>query len=1203
MTVLTPPPGGGSSTVTLFVVNPVSDNPLIEGRVSVGSFPAGVAIHPTRKIALVTSEADDTVSVIDLETLAVTETIPVGRSPGEGIAIHPGLDLAIVANVGSNDVSVIDLKSLTVTTTIGVGRFPIGVGIDTTRDLAVVANGEDANVSIIDLNSLAVTDTIQVGPRPAGVAVNSKTGIAVVANRAQNTVSVIDLDARSSVATIGVEGEFPRGVAINETSNIAIVANANSDTVSVIDLETRSFVGTIDVGTGPTGVAVHELTNHAVVSNSGVIRGSTELGALSTASILDLDGRAVVENVPVGSAAFGVDVAEASQMAVVANFGSNDVTVIRIPNPTPRVGTVEPKTFPAGGGDFEITIRGTGFLPTSVVTLNGETLPTTFISPTELQAVVSAELLDQLLQVSAITLDSSPQARFAQVTPIDFNVEVINPGPGGGVSPPPADPQANQILPRNSQPVLRSISPTEIETGASELVLEVNGNNFNGLSVVDFGGRPHSPEASTATSLTVRIDGSELTPGVTSVSVFNPPPGGGTSGSNPFTVTVQANPVPVITSVTPRSVPAGSASVGLSISGSGFIPDTTLSLEGRELDASITPDSVGAVIPDDLVATSGTLTGFLFNDTPGGGAASFSINVLNEAPSITGFDPTSVDVGAAFLILTVSGENFAPNATITVGGTRIPTQFVSEAELTGTVPGALLGSPADLTIGVFIPPPGGGTAEGGSLTVQNPAPTLTSLDPATANLDTLPVRVTVAGQAFLPTSTVHVDGIAVDTTFTSSTSLAFSVAATSIPDVLSVTVLTPEPGGGTSDSLNFTIGNPPPVIASIAPTEVAADDLPATITVTGTGFVADSRVELNQPAPVSDVLVRDATTLTFTVPAGTAAGEHDVTVLNAAPGGGTSNPVTLTITNPRPVLSQVLPDSGKESENHAIDVFGSNFIEGAEILVDGVAVPTRFHSSTVLSGTIPPSRPGPLSITVRNPGADASSALDFTVTFSPNPAPVITSITPDLAKVKAGETITITGTGFILDTELTLDGRPHPFTVVGLNTVTVVAPTLADGGHTITITVPPSPGGGGGSVSRTFQTGAVISSLQITLKDVKTSQVISGASITLAGVSTTTDANGVVQFTALPIGKPALAVTTSGYISRTFDQHLLIGTTSIVVYLYPTSVGATDPDGDGIPDAAETNTGIFLSVLDTGTDPNKADSDGDGLSDGVEVLR
>ena len=79
--VVTPPPGGGSSGVAVFVVNPEPDNPLIEGRVSVGSFPAGVSIHPNRRIALVSNESSDTVSVIDLETLEVTETIGVGRSP------------------------------------------------------------------------------------------------------------------------------------------------------------------------------------------------------------------------------------------------------------------------------------------------------------------------------------------------------------------------------------------------------------------------------------------------------------------------------------------------------------------------------------------------------------------------------------------------------------------------------------------------------------------------------------------------------------------------------------------------------------------------------------------------------------------------------------------------------------------------------------------------------------------------------------------------------------------------------------------------------------------------------------------------------------------------------------------------------------------------------------------------------------------
>jgi len=46
---------------------------------------------------------------------------------------------------------------------------------------------------------------------------------------------------------------------------------------------------------------------------------------------------------------------------------------------------------------------------------------------------------------------------------------------------------------------------------------------------------------------------------------------------------------------------------------------------------------------------------------------------------------------------------------------------------------------------------------------------------------------------------------------------------------------------------------------------------------------------------------------------------------------------------------------------------------------------------------------------------------------------------------------------------------------------------------------------------------------------------------------------------------------------------------------------AGDLDGDGIPNAYETNTGTYVSPTDTGSDPNDADSDDDGLNDGAEV--
>jgi hypothetical protein len=64
-------------------------------------------------------------------------------------------------------------------------------------------------------------------------------------------------------------------------------------------------------------------------------------------------------------------------------------------------------------------------------------------------------------------------------------------------------------------------------------------------------------------------------------------------------------------------------------------------------------------------------------------------------------------------------------------------------------------------------------------------------------------------------------------------------------------------------------------------------------------------------------------------------------------------------------------------------------------------------------------------------------------------------------------------------------------------------------------------------------------------------------------------------------------------VSSTFDSPLTV-TPGIEL--------CSDTDEDGLCDSVETNTGVYVGPEDTGTDPNKADSDGDGLNDGDEVL-
>jgi hypothetical protein len=50
-------------------------------------------------------------------------------------------------------------------------------------------------------------------------------------------------------------------------------------------------------------------------------------------------------------------------------------------------------------------------------------------------------------------------------------------------------------------------------------------------------------------------------------------------------------------------------------------------------------------------------------------------------------------------------------------------------------------------------------------------------------------------------------------------------------------------------------------------------------------------------------------------------------------------------------------------------------------------------------------------------------------------------------------------------------------------------------------------------------------------------------------------------------------------------------------------LGDPDSDRDGIVDASETGTGIYVSPFNTGTNPNNRDTDGDGLSDGDEAYQ
>jgi 6-phosphogluconolactonase len=102
---------------------------------------------------------------------------------------------------------------------------------------------------------------------------------------------------------------------------------------------------------------------------------------------------------------------------------------------------------------------------------------------------------------------------------------------------------------------------------------------------------------------------------------------------------------------------------------------------------------------------------------------------------------------------------------------------------------------------------GGSGSSGGGNPTPNPVPTISSISPTNANAGGADFTITVNGGSFVSTSTVNWNGNSRTTTEVSDAQLTASITAADIAAAgrAQVTVVNPSPGGGTSNSLNFTI--------------------------------------------------------------------------------------------------------------------------------------------------------------------------------------------------------------------------------------------------------------------------------------------------------------------------------------------------------------------------------------------------------------
>jgi hypothetical protein len=232
-------------------------------------------------------------------------------------------------------------------------------------------------------------------------------------------------------------------------------------------------------------------------------------------------------------------------------------------------------------------------------------------------------------------------------------------------------------------------------------------------------------------------------------------------------------------------------------------------------------------------------------------------------------------------------------------------------------------------------------------------PSISSVTPSNVPAGSATFTLTVNGANFSSDSVIEVDGVKETTTYVSSTQLKAAIPASQVASgaQLQVQVLNGSVSSGTSNGNDFTVTNPAPVIVSLTPFTIDKTFSP-TIVVMGSGFVPTSVLQLNGSARQTSFVNSTQLDLTLTTADLNTPGTDAITVVNSAPGGGTSKAVNLIVSAtpvPPTTLSLVSVSPNQfiyGSPDSTISLNGTGFDASAIANWNGQPLATTLVSAT-----------------------------------------------------------------------------------------------------------------------------------------------------------------------------------------------------------------------------------------------------------------
>jgi len=209
--------------------------------------------NPKTGMLYVTTEIDQTISVIDPKTLKIIDTVPTGSEESHMLAISKDGRWGYTANVGPGTVSVLDLHAKKVVKIIPISKTTQRISISPDDKWVFTSDQTKPQLAVIDAHLQEVKNWVELPGLGYGTAPTSDGRWLVVAVPTVNKVSIIDLKTLKVVHSIDVP-KAPQEVLVRRDNKVAYVSCDSSHQVAAIKLEDYS-VTLIDAGKGTDGLA------------------------------------------------------------------------------------------------------------------------------------------------------------------------------------------------------------------------------------------------------------------------------------------------------------------------------------------------------------------------------------------------------------------------------------------------------------------------------------------------------------------------------------------------------------------------------------------------------------------------------------------------------------------------------------------------------------------------------------------------------------------------------------------------------------------------------------------------------------------------------------------------------------------------------------------------------------------------------------